>query len=170
MDDTTKEAQFSAWMTQYGDDVLRTCYLYLGDRALAEDAAQDAFLKVWRKMDAFARRGGASPKTWITRIAINTCKDVLRTPWRRHVDLARALDDLPPALSPEDEDERALMLDVMRLPERFKRPLLLYYVHDMTMDEIAKALRISRASVSARLQKAYALLRQDGREMPHETN
>lgn len=169
MNDNTKEAQFAAWMTEYGDDVLRTCYLYLGDRSLAEDAMQEAFLKVWRKMDAFARRGGASPKTWITRIAINTCKDTLRMPWRRHVDLSHALDDLPPAVSLADEEERALMLDVMRLPDRYKRPLLLYYVHDMTMDEIALTLGISRANVSARLQKAYALLRADGKEFSHET-
>ena len=164
MDDLTKEARFSAWMTEFGDDVLRTCLCYLGDRALAEDATQDAFLKVWRKMDGFARRGGASPKTWITRIAINTCKDYRRMPWRRHVDLAHALEALPPASTPADEEERLLTLDVMRLPDRYKQPILLYYVHDMTMEEIAQALHISRASVSARLQKAYALLRADGKE------
>ena len=46
----------------YGDDILRLCLLYLGDRQLAEDAFQETFVKAWKGRDAF--RGESSEKTW----------------------------------------------------------------------------------------------------------
>ena len=61
----------------YGDAILRLCILYLGDRQLAEDAFQETFLKAWEKWDGF--RGESSVKTWLTRIAVNTCRDMLRS-------------------------------------------------------------------------------------------
>ena len=88
------EVQLEAWITEYGDAVLRMCYLYLADRTLAEDALQDTFMKVWRGMDG--RRNESSAKTWILRIAINTCKDYKRTAWLKHVDRSIAIEDLPP--------------------------------------------------------------------------
>ena len=54
------EVQLESWITEYGDAVLRTCYLYLGDRALAQDALQDTFIKVWRGMSK--RRGDSAVK------------------------------------------------------------------------------------------------------------
>jgi RNA polymerase sigma-70 factor (ECF subfamily) len=65
----------------YGDGILRLCILYLGDRHLAEDAFQETFVKAWKKRDDF--RGDSSVKTWLTRIAINTCRDLLRSGWFR---------------------------------------------------------------------------------------
>ena len=69
-----RAAVFEAWMRAWEDDVLRLCYLYLADRALAEDALQDTFTKVWRGMEGFQRRNGCSARTWIMRIAVNTCR------------------------------------------------------------------------------------------------
>lgn len=153
------EAKLEAWLTEYGDAVLRMCYLYLGDRAVAEDALQDTFVKVWRGMDSFEGRDGSSPKTWILRIAINTCKDYKRTAWLRHVDRSRAIEDLPLAFHGVTEESRTLFLDVMRLPDKLKQVILLHYFHDMTMLETAEALGLSRTAVQNRLKKAYVLLR-----------
>ena len=52
--------------------VLRTCYLYLCDKILAEDATQETFLRVYRTIDSF--RGESSEKTWILKIAMNAPK------------------------------------------------------------------------------------------------
>ena len=65
----------------YGDGILRLCILYLGDRQLAEDAFQETLIKAWKKWDGF--RGESSVKTWLTRIAVNTCRDMLRSGWFR---------------------------------------------------------------------------------------
>lgn len=153
------EVQLESWLTEYGDAVLRTCALYLGDRALAQDALQDTFIKVWRGMGK--RRGGSAVKTWILRIAINTCKDYRRTAWFRHIDRAKAVEDLPPAAADTTEESRALFLDVMRLPDKYKQAVLLYHYHKLTMAETADILAVSRATVQNRLRKAYALLRCD---------
>ena len=152
-------AKLEAWLTEYGDSVLRTCYLYLADRALAEDALQDTFVKVWRNMNRFEGRDGSSPKTWILRIAINTCKDYKRTAWLRYTDRSKTVEDLPLAFRDVTEESRALFQSVMQLPGKFKQVILLYYFHDMTMAETAEALGISRATVQNRLKKAYELLR-----------
>ena len=90
---------FEQWMREYETAVLRTCFLYLADRALAEDALQDTFAKVWRSMDRFEHRNECSLKSWIMRIAINTCKDYKLSAWFRNVDKSKpaeeVLDTLP---------------------------------------------------------------------------
>ena len=71
----------AAWlegaMARWEKSLLRMCYAYLGDMALSEDAVQETFLKAYRALDSF--RGEAAEKTWLMRIAINTCKDMRRS-------------------------------------------------------------------------------------------
>ena len=54
--------QFEQFMRKYENAVLRTCFLYLSDRSLAEDAAQDTFMKVWRSIEKFEHRNTAQRK------------------------------------------------------------------------------------------------------------
>lgn len=61
----------------YGNELLRMCFLYLKDMHLAEDALQDTFIKAFNCYGQF--NGKSNEKTWLTRIAINVCKDYLRT-------------------------------------------------------------------------------------------
>ena len=63
-------------MTQYGTSLLRLCYMYLKDYQLAQDAVQETFVKVYLKYSLF--RAEASEKTWITRISMNVCRDMMR--------------------------------------------------------------------------------------------
>ena len=162
-----REAQHSAcrwdgpntlaeWLNQYGDLINRTCCLILGDRALAEDAAQETFIRAWKSMPQF--KGDASPKTWLTRIAINVCRNVRRTAWFRRFDRSVIPEDLP--LSAPDED-RTLLLTVQQLPEKYRQVIILRYYQGMSLDEAGQALGISRSSAHHRLQKALKLLRLD---------
>ena len=156
---TEDEARFERWLTQYKDDVLRACYVLLGDRTLAEDAMQDAFMKVWRAMARYEERDNCSAKTWIMRIAVNTCRDYRRARWFRRARNDVSLDTLPPASEPVAEESRELFLDVMRLPDTLRQAVLLYYYEDMTVDEAAHALGVSKATLSRRLKRACELLR-----------
>ncbi|MBP3427741.1 MAG: sigma-70 family RNA polymerase sigma factor [Clostridia bacterium] len=71
------------WISLYEKELLRLCFVYLKDEALAEDAVQETFLKAYSRLSSF--RGDSSPKTWLVRIAINVCKDMSRTSWFRMI-------------------------------------------------------------------------------------
>lgn len=68
-------------MREYGDSVFRMCYLYLKDYYLAEDATQETFIKAMKSYDSFLHN--SNEKTWLIRIAINSCKNIMRTKWFR---------------------------------------------------------------------------------------
>ena len=116
-----REQRLNQWIEDYSDSILRTCFLYLSDQTQAEDATQDTWIKAWKHMDDFERKGIANEKAWLLRIAINTCKDYRRTAWFRHVDRSKALDELPPQLIAVEPEDRTLTLMVMDLPDRYKQ-------------------------------------------------
>ena len=76
-----RQAALERLMAQYGTALLRMCCLYLRDYSLAEDAVQETFLKAYARLDSF--RGDCSEQTWLMKIAINTCRDMLRSAWMR---------------------------------------------------------------------------------------
>ena len=137
--------------------LLRLCFSYLCDTALAEDAVQETFFKAWKNYGCF--RGEAGEKTWLMRIAVNTCKDYRRTAWFRHIDRKQSLEELPPQLLSVEPKDETLTLLVMELPDRYKQVILLYYFQGLTMQETADALGSSQPSVQRRLKQAEALLK-----------
>ena len=162
---TDRDAILSEWLAQYGDLITRTCCLLLGDRSLAEDAAQETFIRAWKSMAQF--KGDASPKTWLTKIAINVCHNIRRTAWFRRFDRTVTPEDLPLTAPAED---RTLLLTVQQLPEKLRQVVILRYYQGMSLDEAARALNISRSAAHHRLQKALKALRielDEGRE-PHD--
>jgi len=151
---TERSKSLSEWLDQYGDLINRTCCLILGDRALAEDATQETFIRAWRSMDKF--KGDASPKTWLTHIAINVCRNLRRTAWFRRNDRSVTPEDL--LLAANDED-RTLFLTVQQLPEKYKQVIILRYYQGMSLDEAGQVLGVSRSTAHHRLQKALKQLR-----------
>ena len=137
--------------------LLRLCYAYLHDEELARDAVQETFLKAYRHMSTF--RESASEKTWLTRIAINTCKDMRRSGWFRHVDRRITLDKLPEPAAPAQAGEQRLTVEIMKLPLRYREAALLCWYQGMTCAEAAQTLQISHQAVSSRLNRARRKLR-----------
>ena len=155
-----RRQRLTRWIDEYGDAILRTCYLCLNDAQQAEDAMQDTFLKAWNTMARFEARNGSSEKTWLARIAINTCRDYQRSRWFRFVDRSRPAEELTSIPAAVTDEERALFLAVKELPLKYKQMILLYYYHDMNLQEIAAATRTSAATVHRILKKARTMLRQ----------
>lgn len=141
---------------EYQGALLRLCYAYLHDRSLAEDAVQETFLKAYRNLNGY--RGDASEKTWLMKIAMNTCRDFRRTGWFLHTDRTMTPDRLPEPSASASEQDREITAAVMRLPVKLREVVLLCYYQSMTTVEAAQTLGISQQAVSARLQRARARL------------
>ena len=137
--------------------LLRLCILYLHDEELAKDAVQETFIKAYRNLDGF--RAEASEKTWLTRIAVNTCKNVYRSGWFRHVDRSVTLDMIAEKFASPNDEDNALTEAIMRLPFKLREAALLCWLQGMTYEEAADALGISRQAVGSRLNRARRKLR-----------
>lgn len=163
MDDReTKEAWLERAMEQYEESLLRMCFAYLGDAALAEDAVQETFWKAYRALERF--RGDAGEKTWLLRIAINTCRDLRRSAWFRHVDRNVTLDVLGEPADPAQEWSQwddTLTQAVMGLKPKYRETVLLCWYQGLTGQETANVLKISRSAVMNRLKQAKTILRKE---------
>lgn len=143
---------------QHGDDILRLCLLYMGERQLAEDAFQETFVRAWRHMNTF--RGESSAKTWLSHIAVNVCRDMLRTPWLRMRRSARSVEEMEHLPAPDATPRHELMDAICALPDKYREVIVLVYVQDMKLREAAAQLRLPVPTVSTRLRCARARLRQ----------
>ena len=143
---------------QHGDDILRLCLLYMGERQLAEDAFQETFVRAWRHLSAF--RGESSVKTWLSHIAVNVCRDMLRTPWLRMRRSARSVEEMEHLPAPDATPRHELMDAIRALPDKYREVIVLVYYQDMKLGEAAALLRLPVPTVSTRLRRARARLAQ----------
>jgi len=152
-----KERALEEMVNLYQHTLLKMCYLHLKDRALAEDAVQETFLKAYRSMDSF--RQESSIKTWLIKIALNTCRDMNRSGWLRFMDRKYTPDMLPEASIPFEEKDEELVLAVMQLPIKLREVMLLHYYQDLSTVEISHLLGLAQSSVSGRLKRGREKLR-----------
>lgn len=144
---------FTRLVEEHQQKLLCISYIYLKDHTLAEDAVQETFIKVYKSLPRF--RGECSEKTWITRILINTCRDMNKSAWFTHTNRSLQPENLPEEAVPCNEEASDRLSDALwQLPPKMKEVILLYYYHNMTMPEISRALRISPATVSRRIKNA----------------
>jgi RNA polymerase sigma-70 factor (ECF subfamily) len=137
----------------------------------ARDAAQDAFLTALRKLSSF--RGEAAFTTWMHRVTVNACYDLLRKRQRQPM-LDRGDEDMPrpePSPVPDHADDAALSMDVQRalleVPEDFRVVMVLHDVQDLPQEEVAAILGIPVGTVKSRLHRGrIALAKALGAERP----
>ena len=153
----SKETRIERMVTLYQLPLLRLCIMYLHDEEQAKDAVQETFIKAYRNLDSF--RNDASEKTWLTRIAINTCKNMYRSAWFRHMDRSVTMDMIAERPAPADEHDDELTTAIMNLPVKLREAALICWLQGMTYDEAADMLGISRQAVGSRLNRARRKLR-----------
>ncbi len=142
-------------INDYGNNLLRMCYLYLHDVQLAEDAMQDTYIKVYQNWDGF--KGECSEKTWITSVAINVCKSHLRSSWYKKLLLRN---DMNQESYYEDKiKDDTVLKEISKLKPKYKEVILLFYYQEMKSKEIAAALGITESAVTVRLYRAREQLK-----------
>ena len=153
------EAELSRWMRDYGTMLVGTCTALLGDGHLAQDMVQETFIRAYQHRDRFRGEREGSEKAWLTRIAINLCRDHQRSKWFRFVDQRVPVEELAlPAEEAQDEADQ-LRAALQSLPAKYREVILLRYYQDMSTDEIARTLQVSASSVYRRVGKALQLLK-----------
>lgn len=150
--DIAHDGQLTRWMDTYGDEMVRLAYGVLKDSYLAQDAAQDAFVKAWKGRASF--RGDCAEKTYLIRILMNTCRDYLRTSWMKRLDRRIAPEDLPEPYADAPMPDRTVIEAVLSLPVKLRRVILLRYWQQMKIREIGEALSLSPETVNKRLTRA----------------
>lgn len=159
MSEAEQVAQLTQWVRQHSEPLLRICFIQLADRALAEDALQETFIKAWKAMPGNPDDAIRNEKAWLSRIALNVCRDIRRSRWMRHVDFSKALEDLPPSLVAVQPEDRALLMDIHRLPDKYRQVLILYYYQHLTLRDVGEVLGLDASTVHYRLKKAQQCLK-----------
>ena len=143
-------------MEDYGPMLAGTCTALLRDAHLAQDVVQETFIRAYQHRGRF--RGG-SEKAWLTRIAVNLCRDQQRPKWFRRVDRRVPVEELALPAPQSGGTAGQLYAAVQSLPDAYREIILLRYYQDMSMGDIAQALRLTPSSGYRRLQKARQLLK-----------
>ncbi len=148
------EMDLERWMNDYGNHLLRLCTLYLKDKTLAEDALQDTYIRAWEHRSSFEGRSGE--KTWLTKIAVNVCKNMLRSPWNRRIEV-KDFEELA-GITKNEYEQINRQIDVMnailKLKEKYRIVILLFYYEELSAKEIAIVLAEKEATVLTRLKRA----------------
>ena len=155
---------FATLVERHQTRVFNVALRVLGDRDEALDAAQDTFLMVVRKLSQF--RGEAAFTTWLHRVTVNACYDILRK--RRRQPMLRLIgdeDDSLPEMGPpvpDHADATVDSIDVARalqeIPEDYRIVLVLADVQDLPYEEIARVLDIPIGTVKSRVHRGRIAL------------
>lgn len=148
-------------VVEYGDAVLKTAFVILKSKEMAEDVYQETFLRVCRSFSGYRRE--SSEKTWITSIAVNVCRDYMRSAWKKRVVVTDdfyscASESNTEEIIEKQSDKKELIEAIMKLPDKYREIIHLYYYQEMDVNSIAKVLKIPSGTVKSRLFKARNLL------------
>ena len=158
-----REDKLKWLMKTYGDDVIRIAYTYLKQKQLAEDVAQEVFIKCYEKMDSF--RNESSYKTWLIRITVNKCKDVLKSWTYKNLYFTDFFKQKHTYSSLENsffgvEENLILSKQVIDLPVKLREVIILFYYQEFSIEEISDMLKTNSNTVRTRLHRGRQKLKE----------
>jgi RNA polymerase sigma-70 factor (ECF subfamily) len=169
---------FSSWMSSEQRRIYALCQRFLDDRDEADSATQDVFLKAYQALKKVDAKELDDPARWITRIAVNTCLDRLRSRkwqfWRRRPspEDEAAILAMTPSQAPDAADfffageiGARLQRAMGRLSERQRAVFLLRHQQDLSLEEIGKILKLDVGTVKAHMFRAVSKLREELRDL-----
>lgn len=134
--------------------IYSTAYRMLGNSADAEDVVQDVFIKAYHKLDTFEGRSQLS--TWLYRITINRCLDILR---KRKRQQTAPLDEAMGAVARQSNTMKVIEGMIPSLPPGYRTVFVLHDIQGLKHFEIAKLLHISEGACKSQLHKARLMMR-----------
>ena len=158
-----REEKLEWLMKEYGENVARLAYVYTKQKQLAEDIAQEVFIKCYENLDNF--RQESSHKTWLYRITVNLCKDKLKSWSFKNIVFTEFFSQTKNVIiSPEmelvdREDKRFLSEKVLSLPIKYREIIILYYYEEFSYNQISDLLNIRNQTIKSRLHRARLLLK-----------
>ena len=160
------EDAFQEIVNQYSSLMLRTAWLIVKDRDIAEDVVQDALIQMWHHLPDLREAGALRP--WLMRIVVNQCINFKRrlarataftrqTLAEQEVDLIASAADHYKGRMERDWD---LAQAIENLPAKQRIVIMLHYYNGMTLPEMARGLKTSENTLKKRIQAALNNLRQ----------
>jgi RNA polymerase sigma-70 factor (ECF subfamily) len=141
------------WIQKYYDRLAYVAFTYVHDQNRAEDLVQQSFINAYLSTDQL--KDPTRPYPWLVRIVINQCLNETRKNRRE-----QPMEFLPEQRSMSTEDiymqqsrNKEVYATIMSLPEKFRTPIILYYFEELSIREIADALKLSEGAVKTRLSR-----------------
>jgi len=140
---------------RYKDTIYRIALNYYGNPYDADDTVQEVLLKLYAADRGFESEDHV--RNWLIRVTINECKNVLRSPWKSRTD---AWEEVCASSAFETREEGELLQAVLRLPEKYRMPLYLFYYEELSVREIAALLKLREWGVTPGRSRAGERLKQ----------
>lgn len=140
---------------QYQNNLYAAAFNICQNQMDAEDVVQETFVQYYTTKKEFENEQHI--RAWLLRIAINKAKNCCRTFWKKN---KCALEDYMETLPFPDTQSRSLFEEVMKLPDKYRIVIHLFYYEDYTVREIAEILKLSESNVKVRLSRGRTLLRE----------
>jgi RNA polymerase sigma-70 factor (ECF subfamily) len=154
-----QEDAYNKIVSEYGNRLLRTCYLILKDREEAEDVVQETFIRIFQKMDTFREKSGLY--TWIYTIALNLSRDRLR----KKQDTLILEDEWVGNNEVEYQVEKNFDRDLLRkelyhLNSLYREVLVLFYFEELSIKEISNLLNEKEGTIKSKLSRGRRILKE----------
>jgi len=155
------DGEFAAIYREHSRSIYYLALRFLGDEAIAEDAAHDVFLKAFKNYGRFRRQ--SSVRTWLYRITLNHCKNLQQSWYRRH--MVNGVEEVPVDASPSRDESPFRVLELKELsskiqraldamPEEYRLLLLLVADDELSYQEVADLTEQSVDAVRGKLHRA----------------
>lgn len=158
------ESEVNRAVEEYADMVRRVCFYHLKNREDTEDVFQNVFLKYMLCDKSF--KDSEHEKAWLLRVAINACKDYLKSFFRRN---AVPLETLREMEAGTTEEHKEVLEAVLALPGKYKDVIYLHYYEGYSASEIGRILGKKENTVYSLLSRGRGILKEElGGEGIHE--
>lgn len=148
MTEWNSASQAERFVSEYADPILRLCLTYSLGREDAQDVCQEVFLKLLEDKRQFNDQ--EHEKAFILRSAINCCKDLLKSAWRRRT---RPMEEAAERAAPAPE-ESGLLEAIQTLPRHYGAVIYLFYYEGYDLNEVAQICGCTPAAARKRLSRA----------------
>lgn len=156
---------FAEIVNRYQKQIFTLAYRLTNQVEDAQDLAQEAFLKIYQVLDKYDTSRPFFP--WMYKVATNVCYTALRKKPQEEIPLDKVIEFAPTvpqaATQPEDytevkETQRLVQQALAQLPEKYKVPMVLRYLEDMTYQQIADVMEVPITTIETRLFRGRSLL------------